>query len=176
MRLRLTFPVSDPAEFRAVYLHFLPRIRVYLERRGANADEARELSQEVLLTVWNKQELFDPGRASLSAWIYAIARNKFIDRVRRMRRAEVDPLDPCLVSDDEAPSPESSANRSGRAAPVKQALTELTKEQQVLVLALYYEGLSMSEFAEREGIALGTVKSRARKVLQLLRQKVELSR
>ena len=45
--------------------------------------------QDVYLTVWRKASFFDPSRAAVSAWIFAIARNLRIDRLRRDQRAKL---------------------------------------------------------------------------------------
>ena len=60
-----------------------------LMRQGAPADAAEDIAQETLVTVWRKAALFDPRRAAASAWIYTIARNLRVNRLRSDNRAKI---------------------------------------------------------------------------------------
>ncbi|MBI3180365.1 MAG: sigma-70 family RNA polymerase sigma factor, partial [Deltaproteobacteria bacterium] len=86
----------DRDAFQALFGHYGPRLKAYFLRAGGDATLAEELLQEVMLILWHKADRFDPARAAPSTWIYAIARNKLIDRLRQERRFEVDPHDPNL--------------------------------------------------------------------------------
>ena len=105
----------------------------------------------------------------MSAWVFAIARNRLIDTVRRARRPEPSAEDPCWVGGSDAPSPELVAAERGRVEKLRTALLSLPVEQRRVLEALYFEGKSMSEHAEASGTPLGTVKTRARLALQALR-------
>ena len=72
-----------PEIFMELYDHFAPRVASYLQRLGADAATIEELTQETMLSVWRKAALFKPDRAAASTWIFTIARNQFIDTVRR---------------------------------------------------------------------------------------------
>ena len=56
----------DRHAFMQIFEYFAPRLKSYLMRQGANADEAEEFIQEALLTVWRKTDQFDARRASAS--------------------------------------------------------------------------------------------------------------
>jgi RNA polymerase sigma-70 factor (ECF subfamily) len=162
----------DATSFEKIFESYGPRLRAYFARHGLSASLADEAAQEVLLSVWHHSERFDAERGSMSAWIFAIARNRLIDSVRRMRRPEPSADDPCWVGGNEAPSPESTAARRGRLELVRDALKSLPAEQLKVLEALYFEGQSMSEYADASGTPLGTVKTRARLALKALRGKV----
>src|ERR1700722_5475957 len=74
---------ADRAAFTSLFLHFAPRVKAYLLRRGLSGPVAEELAQEAMLTVWRRAAQFDPARAGAAAWIFAIARNLCIDAARR---------------------------------------------------------------------------------------------
>ena len=80
----------DRADFADLFRRFAPQIKRYLLARGAGGSEAEELTQEVMLTIWRRAESFDPSRATASTWIFAIARNRWIDTLRQ-RRPPIDP-------------------------------------------------------------------------------------
>lgn len=69
--------------FMRIYDHFMPRLCRYLNGLGAPHGVAEDLAQEVLLKLWNRADLYDPERSSLGTWLYRVARNLHIDRVRR---------------------------------------------------------------------------------------------
>jgi RNA polymerase sigma-70 factor (ECF subfamily) len=162
----------DASSFEQIFESYGPRLRAYFLRHGLSAALADEASQEVLLSVWHHSKRFDAERGSMSAWIFAIARNRLIDSVRRMRRPEPSADDPCWVGGSAAPSPESATAVRGRVEAVRSALKALPVEQLKVLEALYFEGQSMSEYADATGTPLGTVKTRARLALKALRGRV----
>jgi RNA polymerase sigma-70 factor (ECF subfamily) len=159
----------DSSSFEQIFESYGPRLRAYFLRHGLSAAIADEAAQEVLLSVWHHSERFDAGKGSMSAWIFAIARNRLIDSVRRMRRPEPSADDPCWVGGSAEPSPESATAALGRIESVRSALRSLPVEQLKVLEALYFEGQSMSEYADSSGTPLGTVKTRARLALKALR-------
>jgi RNA polymerase sigma-70 factor (ECF subfamily) len=165
--------LADAESFRRIFEYYAPRLRAFFARRGALPTTSDELVQEVMLTVWKKGDLFDPTRASLGTWIFTIARNKHLDRLRRPH-PEPDPEDPVWLGDrprqTEAPDANASTNQSRDR--LRKAVMTLPEELRSLLLQLYFEGKSMSEVADETGTALGTVKSRARRALSALRQSV----
>jgi RNA polymerase sigma-70 factor (ECF subfamily) len=114
----------------------------------------------------------EPEDPVMSAWVFAIARNRLIDTVRRSRRPEPSADDPCWVGGVDAPSPESVVADRGRIDALRAAMKALPAEQLRVLEALYFEGQSMSEYAESSGTPLGTVKTRARLALRSLRGRV----
>lgn len=85
---------GDRTAFAALFGHFAPRLKAYLMRLGSDPSTAEEVMQDVMLTVWRKAASFDRRQASAGTWIFTIARNRRIDRLRRERRPEFDPNDP----------------------------------------------------------------------------------
>jgi RNA polymerase sigma-70 factor (ECF subfamily) len=164
----------DQSGFDRVFDEYAPRVRAYLVRHGLSRSLADEVVQEVMLTVWHHWDKFDPARGSMATWVFTIARNRLIDSVRRKRRPEPDPTDPCWVGDrdDRAPSPEAVTAQRQRVAALRVAFGTLPAEQRHVLEGLYFEGQSMSEFAEATGVPLGTVKTRARLALRALRGRI----
>ena len=154
--------------FAQIFHFFAPRLKSYLMRLGSDAAAAEEIMQEVMLNVWRKAELYDREQASVSTWIFRIARNRRIDTLRRVNKPELDPHDPMLQPAPQE-APDISVNRSQMAAIVRQQLETLPEEYLVLLQAAFYEGLSHSQIAKRLGLPLGTVKSRIRLAFQKLR-------
>jgi RNA polymerase sigma-70 factor (ECF subfamily) len=159
---------EDRAAFASLFEFYAPRIKAMLMRLGAAADAAEDLAQEALLTVWRKAAYFDPARASASAWIYTIARNLRIDRLRGDNRAKL--YAPYDVVEPEGPeNPDSALNAAERDARVRSALKELSQEQVRVVQLSFFEGRAHGDIAALLNLPLGTVKSRVRLAMARLR-------
>lgn len=169
--LRAVAERGDKSAFGELYVHFAPRVKSYLLRLGAPADVAEELAQESLLTVWRRAPTFDPELASVSTWIFTIARNKRIDRLRRERRPEFDPQDPAFLPDPE-PEPGAHVDRQQADDQIRAAVAALPDEQKRLLTMAFYEDLSHRDIAARENLPLGTVKSRIRLALAKLKGRI----
>lgn len=160
------------AAFAGLFEHFAPRLKSYVMRLGADDRTAEEIVQETMLMVWRKAAGFDSRRAAASTWIFTIARNKRIDRIRRERRPEIDPDDPALVG---AP-PESAdlpLQRRQHGDRLRAAISELPEEQAALVRLAFFDDMSHREIASTQSLPLGTVKSRIRLALLRLRRDLE---
>ena len=158
----------DRSAFAELFAFFAPRLKAFMMRGGAGADVAEELAQEAMIQVWRRADSFDPARAAASTWIYTIARNKRIDRLRRERRP--------ALSEEEYVSALGEPERGDEAAERSQAETRLARsletlpdEQAVVVRMAFYEDKSHSDIAAELRLPLGTVKSRIRLALTRLR-------
>lgn len=159
---------KDRAAFVTLFRHYAPRIKTWLIRRGAAAEAAEELAQEALLTIWRKAGAFDPAGASAPAWIFTIARNLWIDRVRHEGRAKLHDVYELLEGD--APErPDDALNASEREQRVRDALTQLPADQIRVVELSFIEGRAHADIAQMLDIPLGTVKSRLRLAMGRLR-------
>jgi RNA polymerase sigma-70 factor (ECF subfamily) len=156
-------------------------------------EEAAEVVQEVFLSLWQRADRFDPGSGSLIAWLIGIARHRSLDRLRAASRrprtvhSDTDPwsdggsaLDglarahgrPAIAARGPDADPAVETDRSWTRAVVRASLAELPDaERRVLVLA-YDEDLSQSQIAMRLGLPIGTVKSRTRRAMAIMRARL----
>ena len=162
----------DRQAFVTLFHHFAPRLKSFLLRAGMEAGAAEETIQDVMVTVWQRAEQFDPTLAAAGTWIYAIARNRRIDRLRRDRRPSFDPDDPALVP-EEADGAEETIMVEERAALLHRAIRDLPAEQADLLRMAYFEDKAHSAIAAERRLPLGTVKSRLRLALARLRKAMD---
>ena len=162
---------QDKEAFRMLFAHFAPRLKTYLSNLGANGERAEDLAQEAMVAVWQKANLYRPEKAAASTWIFQIARNKFIDQMRRQKYPEVQVEDHLneLVADDETDAPVALDRMSSR---VSEAMGALSDVQREVVELSFFEELSHSQIAERLELPLGTVKSRIRIAFEVLRKEL----
>lgn len=160
----------DRAAFGRLFDHFAPRLKGVLCRGGMGQAQAEDIVQDVMLTVWRKAHLFDPGRAQVAAWIYQIARNRQIDVLRKEKRPMPEELKPAESTDEDAAQivaleQETSALRA--------ALKRLKPAQREMVERAYLGELTHAEIRAETGLPLGTIKSRIRLGLERLRHELK---
>lgn len=163
---------KDKDAFRTLYVFFGPRVKALMMKAGADRELAEDITQDVMLNVWNKAHLYHPERGSVSGWVYTIARNARIDRLRRgSSRAHEDVSGMEIASDAAGAEEEVAANE--RADRVAEALVTLPEEQRRIIDYAYMHDMSQAEIAQKLQVPLGTVKSRMRLAYAKLRQKLE---
>lgn len=163
----------DREAFQCLFLHFGPKIKALMIKSGSDSATAEDLVQDVMLTLWRKAELYAPDRGTVGAWIFTIARNVRIDRLRRQSsRAYEDVADLDLES-PEAGGEEETENRQ-RDTLVGQALAELPPDQRRVVEMSFVQDMPQAEIATALGLPLGTVKSRMRLAYAKLRDRLEI--
>jgi RNA polymerase sigma-70 factor (ECF subfamily) len=162
---------QDRAAFARLFDHFAPRVKGYIRRLGASDQKAEDIVQEVMITVWRRAGLYDAGQASVSTWIFTIARNKRIDDLRRERHPEIDPSDPALVADP-LPAADHLLALEDMARLLRDAVRALPEDQALVLHKNFFEDKPHGVIAQELDLPLGTVKSRARLALAKLRQVV----
>lgn len=169
---------------------------VYAAAMRASRDRsiADEVVQETFLTLWNRAELFDASRGALPAWLVTIARNRALDRLRAAARhdraaafssfgrveEDVHSIADWLTVSGQfiaaagpEPGPEIALSNKETRAAVEDALASLAPMERCVIVLAYDEGLSQSEIAARLGWPIGTVKTRTRRALRQLRNRLE---
>jgi RNA polymerase sigma-70 factor (ECF subfamily) len=163
-------------------------------RASRDSGVAAEVVQETFLTLWNRAELFDASRGALSTWLVTIARNRAIDRLRsagRRERAATFSSFARSQADDHSigewlaasgeligaagpePAPDIALAEKETRASIAEALGFLDPVERRVILLAYDGGLSQSEIAASLGWPIGTVKTRTRRALRHLRDRLE---
>lgn len=160
---------GDQEAFARLFATYAGKVKGYLLRLGAPGVAAEDLAQDAMVAIWRRAASFDASKAKASTWIFVIARNAWIDKLRR-EKSELAYRSVTVVteeSDDEAP--DAATERVQTEAQVEAALATLSEEQQQVVRLSFFEDRPHSEIAERLALPLGTVKSRLRLALMKLR-------
>jgi RNA polymerase sigma-70 factor (ECF subfamily) len=141
-------------------------LRILRDERGAE-----EATIEVFQRAWDRSATFDPERGKVLAWVLTMTRSVALEALRTRRReasGRVELAEAELVPGD-GPGPVLVSATSETAARVEAALLALPKEQERVLRAAFFGGLSYREVAEAFGQPLGTVKTRIRAGLAALR-------
>jgi RNA polymerase sigma-70 factor (ECF subfamily) len=162
-------------------------------RTTGDTGTAGEVVQETFLTLWDRAERFDPARGSLRGWLLAIARNRAIDHLRRARRHDRAVTFSSLATGDADdgsfadwlatagapiatsrpdPAPEASVVRLETQSSMAEAIASLPPAERSVIRLAYGADLTQVEIAAQLGWPLGTVKTRTRRALRHLRDRM----
>lgn len=130
---------------------------------------AQDVVQEVFVAVWKDAGRFDPARGSLSSWLFALARHKAIDLVRKEANVRRHTADVDLVFEESDDDVDQEAWLRLRRDAVRAAITSLPEAQRTALELAFFGGLTHVEVAETLDIPLGTAKTRIRTALLKLR-------
>ena len=143
---------GDSASHRTLLNRLNSRLRAYykskLTRVGKGASEAEDLVQEAVVAIHIKRHTYDPTDP-FTPWVYAIARHKLIDFLRRTRRSFVDvPLDEAdeAMACDDYIGVESSYD-------IRRLMQRLPETIKCSMEAVKLDGLSIAEAAKRCGLS-----------------------
>ena len=172
---------TDSITFDAVYRDYYPRIKRYLARL-ITFDDAEDVAQDVFLKVSRSLDSFR-GESSVSTWVYRIATNAAMDRVRspayRARVVSIPVDDSCdageprAAIEDNASSVEEEAIRSEMSGCVQGLVAQLPEDYRTVLVLSETEGLKNAEIAEVLGISVETVKIRLHRARARLKEILE---
>ena len=147
----------DEIAFSEIFDFIAPKINAYYIKNNLNIEQAEELTQEVLSTIWLKADLFDPEKSKFITWSFTIARNKKIDFYRKHQKnvADEEDIRDFLYSDNRSDDYEIEST-------VKDITKNLDENQKKLIKMSFFEQKSHKNIAAELEIPLGTVKSRIR--------------
>ena len=165
---------QDKIAFSNIFKYFAPRLKSFFIKLGCSDSQAEEIIQEVMIAVWTKSKTFDRAKSSVSTWIYTIAKNKRIDKIRKEKKHNTVESDESL----EIPVP-SKQEEQLLSTEVNERLHHslqfLPKEQAELLKLSYFYEKTHTDIAKDLRLPLGTVKSRIRLALSKMKNLVELN-
>jgi RNA polymerase sigma-70 factor (ECF subfamily) len=158
----------DTEELRAALSDTGGAVRRFLFGMCGDWHVAEDLAQESLLKAWRSRASFN-GRANVRTWVFAIARNAWIDYLRRQRvRGVEETMDQAIATASTAPGPVASASGREFSAQMALAMTSLPPEQREALAMRESDGLTFIEIARLLDLPVATVKSRVRYALTKL--------
>ncbi len=161
---------GDAEAFADLYDAVAPRVHGLVLRVLRDVHQSEEVTQEVLLELWQTSARFDPARGTALTWVLTLAHRRAVDRVRsseawrrrdsaHAERAAETPYDETATA----------AHASLEAIRVRTALGALAPAQRDAIRLAYFGGYTYIEVSRVLQIPLGTAKSRIRDGLSKLR-------
>jgi len=151
--------------FSEIFDFIAPKINAYYIKNNLSIEQAEELTQEVLSTIWLKAELFDSEKSKFITWTFTIARNKKIDFYRKNQKNVVNEEDirDFLYTENKSDDYEIEST-------IKNITKDLDENQKKLIKMSFFEQKSHKNIAAELEIPLGTVKSRIRSTLNKMQK------
>lgn len=164
--------LRDQEAFGALYDHYLDRVYRYLYLRTGHRADAEDLSEQVFLKAWEAIGRFQWQGRPFIAWLYRLAHNVLVDALRARRPT-------ASLNDDESPldPPSETAarelTRTLDASVLGSAITQLTPEQQQVIVLKFVDGLDNTTIAEIMDKREGAIRALQLRALLSLRRLLE---
>lgn len=137
-----------------------------------NREATEDVVHEVYLKVWNRAASYDQTKGTPMAWLTRIARNSAIDWIRAQRRRPTTGDDELIFVADQSETAEEMLIRIEQSDIVRQQVADLASADAELIRRAYLRGMTYSEVANETGVPLGTVKTRIRRGLRIMRERM----
>lgn len=171
--LLLRVAQGEQAAFSSLYDLIAPRMLGLVRHVLRDHSQSEEVTQEVLLEIWQTATRFDPNKGKAVTWMLTMAHRRAIDRVRSSQSSrDRDTRIGIRDLDREFDSVSENVEIRLEHEMVAKAMTRLTHLQRQAVELAYYGGYSHSEVAAMLSVPIGTVKTRLRDGMIRLREEM----
>ena len=178
--LMIRYVLDEEAAFEVLLSRYRRPLFGFLYRYLGRSDKAEDVFQDVFFEVIRARKRYRP-EAKFSAWLFRIARNRAVDRLRRNGFREMDSLDDKINPKEtggeakmdqmaaDTPSPEELARGRQLENALAKVLADLPPEQREVFWLKEKSGLTINEIADLTNVSPNTVKSRLRYALEKIR-------
>ncbi len=154
--LMILYANGDQDAARALTFRHAPRVLALSWRLLRDMAEAEDVAQDAMLRLWKVAPDWRQGEAKVSTWLYRVASNLCIDRLRKKKGAHLDDIpEPA----DDKPSIERRMQSNERAKALQRAMAELPDRQKMAITLRHIEELANPEIAEIMQISVEAVES-----------------
>ena len=160
--LELVAERRDEAAFDELYERYARPVYAVVRRLIGDHARSEDVVQQAFINVWRAAAGYRRQRGPATGWLFAIARNAAFDALRPREAASRWEV-PDLA--DDAPGPDQRAAAAEEAFRVHAAVDGLSDPEREVIELAYFDGLSQTEVAARLGAPLGTIKTRTRRAL-----------
>ena len=178
-KLRAKLPISeslltarlkarDEKAYELLYDYYAPALLGIIIKIVKSEEEAENLLQDAFVKIWLKIGQYDASRGRLFTWMLNISRNTALNYIRSHHLPEPDSIQnvESWVYSDRTSFEMTELNSIG----IREMVQKLDKKLLVIIDLIYYLGYTQQEVAEKLDLPLGTVKTRTRTALQLIRE------
>jgi RNA polymerase sigma factor (sigma-70 family) len=137
-----------------------------------NREASEDVLHEVYLKVWNRAASYDHTKGTPMAWLTRIARNSALDWIRAHKRRPTTGDDELVFVADQSETAEEMLIRVEQSENVRQQVENLASADANLIRSAYLRGMTYVEVANESGLPLGTVKTRIRRGLRIMRERM----
>ncbi|WP_250433007.1 RNA polymerase sigma factor [Hanstruepera flava] len=157
---------GDKKAISLLYENYADALFGVISKVITDPEMAQDALQETFIKVWKKAKTYDASKAKLFTWLYRIAYNTAIDKVRsssNKTKKEVQIQDSNVYK-------LTSDGLNQDVMDIKKHLNTLDDKYQIVIQALFFEGMTQQEASDELEIPLGTIKSRLKIGLRELKK------
>jgi RNA polymerase sigma-70 factor (ECF subfamily) len=155
---------GDDSAWETVVNSYGKRIYNLSYRYTNRREEAEDLTQDILIRVYQNLKSYRAESGSFQNWVLRVARNLIIDHYRQGRRfpqaGGSEELETMNIQDDRTPNPQRIAEQSEASTFLQSGLQSLSPELKEAIVLRDLEGLAYGDMAQLLNVPEGTVKSR----------------
>lgn len=163
---------GDEAAFASLVDRYAKPVLNFVWRIIGDATEAEDIAQETFVRAWQHLAGYNEKSAAFPTWLFQIARNASIDRIRHRARRPQTPLENVGELSSRAASPDAVLSQAELGAAIAAAVAELPEEQRSAFVLAEYHGESMREISVVMKCSEKSVENRLYRARQFLREKL----
>lgn len=161
---------GDSTALNLLYENYADSLYGVILKVTNNEEMAQDALQETFVKVWKNSKKYDSKKAKLFTWLYRIAKNTAIDKLRSFKNrfekeVQIDNSNVYIL-------PTSNLNQD--VLDLREHVARLDDKYQIVLNALFFEGMTQQEASEELDIPLGTIKSRLKIGLRELKKVYDL--
>ncbi|WP_159022731.1 RNA polymerase sigma factor [Formosa sp. L2A11] len=157
---------GDKRALTLLYQHYADTLLGVISKVITDSDLAQDVLQESFIKVWKKAKSYDPSKAKLFTWLYRIAYNTAIDKVRSQSNKE----NKEVQIEDSNVYKISTEGLNQDVMDIQKHLKSIDPKYSSVLNALFFEGMTQQEASDELNIPLGTIKSRLKIGLRELKK------
>lgn len=157
---------GDKKALNLLYENYANSLYGVILKVTINEEIAQDALQETFVKVWKNAKKYDSKKAKLFTWLYRIAKNTAIDKLRSFnnrfeKEVQIDKSNVYILP---------TANLNQDVMDLKEHVARLDEKYQIVLKALFFEGMTQQEASDELEIPLGTIKSRLKIGLRELKK------
>lgn len=163
---------GDQQLFSVLYDNYARALLGVIKKVIPDDDVAEDVLQDSFVKIWNNKSMYDASKGRLYTWMLNIVRNTSIDYMRSRQNKldeKIQRGENVVYEVNRVNKVEQNTDRIG----LRAVVDTLKEDQRKLIDMAYFEGYTQEEIAEELAIPLGTVKTRVRAALMVLRKLVK---
>lgn len=160
----------DQKAFAYLYDNYAKALFSVINTIVQDVEESEDVLQKTFLKIWDNFHSYDISKGRLFTWMLNISRNMSIDYKRsKNNKNKVQNIDLNVYNLNNLTTAEDSLDTIG----LKKVVENLKPEHLILIELSYYKGYTQEEISKELDIPIGTVKTRIRKALLILREQLK---
>lgn len=157
-----------------IFKHYKTALFGVIQKIVGDEELAADVFQESLVKIWRFGPKYDPEKGRLFTWLLNICRNTAIDKTRLksfQRTAKIQDPDSTVSMGKDSPAYEINTDAIG----LRELIATMDPKYQELLELMYFQGYTQQEISDHLTLPLGTVKTRIRTAIELLRKWLKTS-